>query len=130
MVLVDKVTKSGNGQNPEKDERDKERERFEKERRRQLERMPPEFLAMFGKEGDDLIEVGIITEKENILNSIVIMQEEIQNPNRTKRLSRVVREAKLRGSIAVGGQGRKDIHLIGERKVQEQASNRGAAMDL
>ncbi len=125
--------KNGNGQKPEdkaKDERDKERERYERERRKKLESMPPEFLALFQKDGNDLIEVAIISERENLLNAVQIMQEEIRNPERKKSLSQILREAKLRGSIAVGGQGRKDIHLIGERKVQEQAaSNRGAAFD-
>lgn len=129
------MSKNGNGQNTEekpKDEKDKdvkERERFERDKRRRLDSMPPEYIALFGKEGDDLIEVAIISERENLLNSIQIMQEQIRNPKRNKPLSQVIREARLRGSMAVGGQGRKDIHLIGERKAQEQAGNRGQAFD-
>lgn len=128
------MAKNGNGNNSEdktkEDKDNKERERFERDKRRKLDNMPPEYIALFGKEGDDLIEVSIISERENLLNSVQIMQEQIRNPDRKKPLSQILREARLRGSMAVGGQGRKDIHLIGERKVQEQANNRGAAIDL
>lgn len=128
------MSKNGNGVNQEDktpEDKDKiEKERLERDKRRKIENMPPEYIALFGKDGDELIEVGIITERENLLNSIQIMQEEIRNPDRKKPLSQILREARLRGSIAVGGQGRKDIHLIGERKVQEQANARGAAADL
>ena len=125
---------NGNGNNSEtktKEDKDKELQaRMERDRRRKLDNMPPEYQALFGKEGDELIEVAIISERENLLNSVQIMQEQIRNTNRKKPLSQVLREARLRGSMAVGGQGRKDIHLIGERKVQEQANSRGAAIDL
>lgn len=127
------VDKNGNGNSPEnktKEDKDKERERFERDKRRKLDNMPPEYIALFGKEGNDLIEVGIISERERILNSIQIMQEEIRTKGRKKPLSQILREANIRGSIGVGGQGRKDIHLIGERKAQEQANNRGSAVDL
>ena len=127
--------KNGNGKThteipDEKLKEEKDRERFEREKRRRLDSMPPEYLALFGKDGNDLIEVAIITERENLLNSVQIMQEKIRVKDRRKPLSQELREARIRGSIAVGGQGRKDIHLIGERKVQEQASSRGAAMDM
>jgi hypothetical protein len=126
------MSKNGNGNHLDekpKDDKDKERERFERDKRRRLDSMPPEYIALFGKEADDLIEVSIISERENLLNSVQIMQEQIRNPDRKKSLSQILREARLRGSIAVGGQGRKDIHLIGERKVQEQANSRGQAFD-
>lgn len=129
--MADKKRNGSHSEDKIKEEREeKERERFRRERMRKLESMPPEYIALFQKEGNDLIEVSIISEKENLLNAVQIMQEEIRNPNRNKPLSLIVREARLRGAIAVGGQGRKDIHLIGERKVQEAASSRGAAIDL
>ena len=126
------MAKNGNGDSPvDKTREDKDKDRFERDRRRRLDSMPPEYIALFGKDGNDLIEVGIISERENLLNSVQIMQEEIRNTKRDKPLSQILREARLRGSIAVGGQGRKDIHLIGERKVQEQAAgSRGQAFDV
>lgn len=105
--------------------RKEERERFEK--RKQLEALAPEFFAMFGRSGTDLLEVANVSEREKLLNSVVIMQEEIGKPGRLIRASAILREANLHGSIGVAGKGREDIHMLHKEKVEAQAARGGEA---
>ncbi len=102
-----------------------ERERFEK--RKQLEALAPEFFAMFGREGTDLLEVANVSGRENILNSVQIMMEELGKPGRLLRASVILREARLHGSIGVDGKGREDIHMLHKEKVEAQLARGGEA---
>ena len=107
------------------EKRQKERERFEK--RKQLEALAPEFFAMFGREGTDLLEVANVSGRENILNSVQIMMEELGKPGRLLRASVILREARLHGSIGVDGKGREDIHMLHKEKVEAQLARGGEA---
>jgi len=122
--------KSNNGTEEEKkkaedEKRKADREKFEK--RKQLEALAPEFFAMFGRDGTDLLEVARVSERENILNSVQIMMEELGNPHRKVRASVILREARLHGSIGVGGKGREDIHMLHKEKVEAQIARTGEA---
>lgn len=109
----------------EKKKKAEDRERFEK--RKLIESLAPEYFALFGQEGNNLLEVGRVTERQKVLNSVQIMMEELGNPQRTKRASAVLREADLHGSIGINGQGREDIHLLLKGKAEAQAAKGGEA---
>jgi hypothetical protein len=92
-----------------------------------LEGLPAEYQALFGKEGSDLSEVTVLTPRQAWLDSLEVMQEELANPDRIKRVSQILREARHHNYIAVGGQGRKDIHLIAEKEAERKAVSSGDA---
>lgn len=122
--------KNNNGADDDKkraedEKRKEERERFEK--RKQLEALAPEFFAMFGREGTDLLEVANVSERENVLNSVQIMMEELGKPIRKLRASAILREARLHGSIGINGKGREDIHMLHKEKVEAQIARSGEA---
>jgi hypothetical protein len=109
----------------EKKKKAEEREKYE--RRKMLESLAPEFFALFGRTGTDLLEVARVTDRQKVLNSVQIMMEELGNPLRVLRASAVLREADLHGSIGINGQGREDIHLLYKGKVEAQAAKGGEA---
>ena len=122
--------KNNNGVEDEKAkalEEKKKADRDKYEKRKLLESLAPEFFAMFGRDGTDLLEVARVSERENILNSVQIMMEEIGKPGPRPRASVILREARLHGSIGVGGKGREDIHMLHKEKVEAQIARTGEA---
>jgi len=118
--------KRGNGHDIEEAKRLKE----EEERYKAIafgEGLPPTFKALFGKDGEELSEVCVLTDREKVFFAVQTMQEQLTNPKRTKRASQVMREAYQHNSIAVAGQGRKDIHLLSQVAMEQQAAQRGQA---
>jgi hypothetical protein len=123
----------GNGQQEiqlsEVDKKAKEEEeKTKRAKRKALESLPSYFHAMFGKEGTDLLEVGVITERQKLLYAVQIMQESIPVRGR-KRLSTILREAELHGSIGVGGKGRDDLHKLDEREMKSKMGVGSEAID-
>ena len=105
-----------------------EEERLKKAKQKKLASLPAYHDAMFGREGTDLLEVGVITERQKLLYAVQIMQESIPIKGR-KRLSTILREAELHGSIGVGGKGRDDLHKLDEREMKGKMGIGSEAVD-
>lgn len=111
-----------NGDEQEEPEKDK----YEKDKIAATEGMPPHYKVLFGRKGNDLSEVARVNPREKVLFSTQEMLEDLVNPKREWRASRVFREAYLHYSIGEGGEGRDDIKIIGEQiQAQESAAKRG-----
>ena len=109
-------------------EREEREQRYEKNKIERSEGMPPVYNVMYGQEGQDLAEVSRLTRTEAVIFSIQVMQEDLTSAERLKsgkRASKSFREAFEHHSIAIDGEGREDLKIIGQQALETQTLGRG-----
>ena len=110
------------------EEAKKEQEKQQKAKQRKLDSLPAYYTAMYDREGTALLEMGNITDRQKVLYAVQIMQESIPLKNR-KRLSTILREAELHGSIAVDGAGQKNVLKLYEGEIKVKTGAGSEAID-